>query len=470
MKKTIIIFITMLTIIGNLKGQPETIWQLLMDGSIIRWAYSGGDEFNGTQLDNSKWYTCGDGWNREHGNELQYYLDNNIVLDNGILKLVAKREPGYYDVWRFDGGAHVIQKYFEYTSGWIQPKMKFKYGLFEIRFKLPVGKGLWPAFWLYGGNPNEEFDIFEYKGETPNKIHIDMHCPNGCDNYNPSGLYPYNFGGWVTASGNFSDSYNDMMGEWGPGACFWYLNGQEFAVWWGDLNYQENIIANLAIANDAGPFEPGPDNTTPFPAYFEIDFIRVWTRLDCEQTITISNYNQAVTDPTVITGQNINVSNMTLSQGQSLKLIATDGITIEPNTTIEGDFEAKIVECPGPKKKEENFFNQSDSALKIISSIEPDSINGNNNKQAYANIENPPLLYIKVFPNPTEGKITIEFDGKIERNIKIEFINSSGQNVFSKDNITEKTLNIDISHLPKGIYFLKGTFGDKSVSDKIILN
>jgi len=36
--------------------------------------------------------------------------------------------------------------------------------------------------------------------------------------------------------------------------------------------------------------------------------------------------------------------------------------------------------------------------------------------------------------------------------------------------IAEKTLNIDISHLPKGIYFLKGTFGDKSVSDKIILN
>jgi hypothetical protein len=98
MKKAIIILTTMLAIISNIKGQPETIWQLLMDGSIIRWAYSGGDEFNGTELDNTKWYTCEDGWNREHGNELQYYLDNNIVLDNGILKLIAKEEPGYYDV------------------------------------------------------------------------------------------------------------------------------------------------------------------------------------------------------------------------------------------------------------------------------------------------------------------------------------------------------------------------------------
>jgi len=468
MRKITITLITLLTIISNIKGQPETIWQLLMDGSIIRWAYSGGDEFNGTELDYSKWNDCFD-WGCDQNSPIGYFMRGNShhILDNGILKLVTKYEPGNYEIWHWDanGNFYTTQEHRDYTSGMIVAKQKYKYGLFEIRFKLPVGKGLWPAFWLYGGNPNEEFDIFEYIGETPNKIHIDMHCPDGCDNYNPSGLYPYDFGGWVTASGNFSDSFNDMMGEWGPGACFWYLNSQEFAVWWGDLNYQGYLIANMGV--DDGTFSPGPDNTTPLPAYFEIDFIRVWTRLDCEKTITISNYNQSLTDPTVITGQNINVSNMTLNQGQSLKLIATNEITIEPNTIIEGDFEAKIVECPGPQKNLINE-NNSDSALKIVSENSQDSIN--KYKDVSSTIENPPLLYTKISPNPTEGKITIEFNGKIERNIKIEFINSTGQIVFSKDNITEKSLNIDISHFPKGIYFLKGTFGDKSVSDKIILN
>ena len=470
MRKITITLITLLTIISNVKGQPETIWQLLQDGSIIRWVYSGGDEFNGTTLDYSKWINSFP-WGRNYlGTCAQEYMTDglNYEFDNGILKLITKKEDVYASGVPSESENYLLQdgqanlRWWHYTSGMIFSKQKFKYGLFEIRFKLPVGKGLWPAFWLYGGNPNEEFDIFEYKGETPNKIHIDMHCPSSdCDN----------FGGWVTATGNFSDSFNDIMGEWGPNASFWYLNGKEFAIWLGNLNYQANLIASVGVANESPcPFSPGPDNSTSFPTAFEIDFIRVWTRLDCDQTITISNYNQSATDPTVITGENINASNLTLTQGQSLKLIATNEIVIEPNTTIDGEFEAKIVECPGPQKKKEFFFNQSDSTLKIISSIEPDSINGNKNKQASATIENPPLLYIKIFPNPTGGKITIEFDGKIERNIKIEFINSTGQVVFSKDNITEKTLNIDISHLPKGIYFIKGTFGDKSVSDKIILN
>jgi hypothetical protein len=90
----------------------------------------------------------------------------------------------------------------------------------------------------------------------------------------------------------------------------------------------------------------------------------VWTRLDCENTITISNYNQTLTDPTVITGQIINVTNMTLTSNQSLKLIATNQITIGPDTNIEGDFEAKIVDCSGPQMKIAKTTSYSDSSLK----------------------------------------------------------------------------------------------------------
>jgi beta-glucanase (GH16 family) len=477
MKKIEVILITLLLIINNVKGQPESIWQLLQDGSIIRWAYSGGDEFNGTELDLSKWNECFE-WGCDY-NPNSYFIKgpSHHILDNGNLKLATKYEPGYYEIWHWDsyGNFYTTQEYRPYTSGMIVAKQKYKYGLFEIRCKLPVGKGLWPAFWLFGGNPNQELDIFEYKGETPNKIQINTHCPSGCEDYDGF-IFPQSFGGWVTANGNFSDGFNNIMAEWGPNACFWYLNGQEFAIWLGNFTHQQFLIANAAVANNCpSPFCPGPDGTTLLPAYFEIDYIRVWTRLDCENTITISNYNQTLTDPTVITGQNINVTNMTLASNQSLKLIATNQITIGANSPIEGDFEAKIVDCPGPQMKMANTTSSatgySDRSLKIITDFPVDTINNETSLlKEKKSIENRLILSSKIFPNPSDGVIKIEFEGNLDYlNIKIELINSAGQIVFSRDLIAEKLLNIDISHLPKGIYFLKGTFGEKSVSDKIIL-
>ena len=462
-RKIVIPFITLLIINNHATSQPETMWQLLQNGDIIRWVYSFGDEFNGTDLDYSKWNDCYE-WGCDQNGPNGYFKGgaSHRIFDNGVLKLATKYEPDYYEIWHWDqnGNFYTTQEYRKYTSGMIVSKKKFKYGLFEIRFKLPVGKGLWPAFWLYGGSPNEEFDVFEYKGETPNKIHIDMHCP---------GSNCTNFGYWVTATGNFSDGFNTMMGEWGPNFSFWYLNGQEFEIWFGDLNYQAFLIANMGVANDCpAPFCPGPDNTTALPAYFEIDYIRVWTRLDCERTITISNYSQSLTDPTVITGQDISVTNMTLTSDQSLSLIATNQIVIGPNTSIKGTFQAKIVDCPGPIRKANSIFDNTDTSLLQVISPLSENKNKRNNNNIIDSI-NKPVLYVKIFPNPSDGLIDIEFEGDIDQNIRIEIFNSLGQPVFLKKTVKEKKLQIDISQFSKGIYYLTGTFDEKTISEKIIL-
>ena len=61
----------------------------LDDGWVLKWA----DEFDGEELDLSKWnYEInGDGGGN---NELQYYVDTNATLEDSILKITAKRE-GY---------------------------------------------------------------------------------------------------------------------------------------------------------------------------------------------------------------------------------------------------------------------------------------------------------------------------------------------------------------------------------------
>lgn len=449
-------------------AQPESIWQLLANGSIVRWVYSGGDEFNGTQLDESKWMNSFP-WGRNYvGYCAQEYMTDgsNITLENGILKLTARREniyargvPYESDTYALlDGGPNL--RWWSFTSGMIYSKQTYKHGLYEIRFKIPEVKGTWPAFWLFGGHPNEEMDIFECKGESPNSIHWDMHGPEVVEGS------PSEPGGWVALNGSLGSGFNNMMGEASPNMSFWYLNGQEFAYWLGNRNYQSNIIASLQIANNDGSgndcgFEPGPDLGTVFPATFEIDFIRVWTKIDCDQPIVLSNYTQSLTDQTVRTGSTIDLTDFTLPSSQNLSCLALDKVVIHPQTFIQGKYNAKIIsECPGPTRAESSNFDESQYGnLQVADST---SLLMNEEPQKT-------LMYTKIFPNPSNGLITIEFSGKLEETIVIELINSNGISVYKETVSTEK-IDIDVSKLPKGVYSLKGTFGDKSISNTVILN
>ena len=86
------------------------------------------DNFDGSQINSDIWFTCEDNWNRRHGTELQYYKDENIVVDNGILHLVAREEPGMYPVWVFEVKANQKLKLFAENEVEIKPETEFYYG------------------------------------------------------------------------------------------------------------------------------------------------------------------------------------------------------------------------------------------------------------------------------------------------------------------------------------------------------
>jgi beta-glucanase (GH16 family) len=478
MKKVIILFL-LVCCRNIIYAQPSTMWQLLTDGTIIKWAYAGGDEFNGNSLDDNKWLSSFKGSRNGSGpsTNLEYMADQNIVfgfnssINSGTLRLTAIQEDiSARGVDNEDNNFPLMDgspnwQLWHYTSGMICSKQTFKYGLFEIRAKWPSGKGLFPAFWLYGGNPNEEFDIIEYKGETPNKYHIDLHCPNGCNNYSNFLWFTNPFGGWVTLNGDLSSSFNVIRGEWEHDASFFSINNSEFAIWLGNLNYQANLIANFSLSGPNSPFPGAVDNTTPFPSTFEIDYIRVWTRFDCENDFVLSNFVQTNTDITSRTGRNINVDNFSLVQNQSLKLIATESITVNSNTEIKGDFEGRIVDCPNiskSKMKDIGLLQTLNDTSKIGS--DKDNVDKNviqNHQKA--------ILYTKIYPNPSYGSLTVEFEGEIDRPIKIDLFDSKGVTVYSKEIVSLNKLVIDVSFLNKGIYILKGTFGENSIIEKIII-
>jgi len=102
------------------------------------------DEFDGSALDDSKWNPCypwGDQGCTNSGNaEEEWYLPGEILVENGLLRLRARENA----VSGSDG------KSYPYTSGMVSSHDRFSttYGYFEMRAKMPRGKGLWPAFWL----------------------------------------------------------------------------------------------------------------------------------------------------------------------------------------------------------------------------------------------------------------------------------------------------------------------------------
>ena len=120
--------------------------------------YFWNDEFDGTAIDTSKWtFEIGTGSSGWGNNEKEYYTGRkeNAYVQDGILHIRANKED-------YEGSGYTSARMI--TKG----KFTFTYGTVEARIALPVGKGIWPAFWMLGENIDKvswpacgEIDIIE---------------------------------------------------------------------------------------------------------------------------------------------------------------------------------------------------------------------------------------------------------------------------------------------------------------------
>ena len=122
--------------------------------------YFWNDEFDGEAIDTSKWTfeTGATGWGN---NEWEYYTarTENAYVQEGILHIRANKES-------YEGASYTSARLI--TKG----KFSFTYGTIEARIALPLGKGIWPAFWMLGENIDDvswpacgEIDIIEAVNE-----------------------------------------------------------------------------------------------------------------------------------------------------------------------------------------------------------------------------------------------------------------------------------------------------------------
>lgn len=233
------------------------------------------DEFDGATLDLGKWEPqVGDGCPSLCGwgnNELEYYRAENATVSGGFLTITAKEEA-------FGGR--------DYTSARLRTKNlgDWTYGRFEIRARMPVGQGLWPAFWMlptdeaYGTwAASGEIDIVEYVGQDPDRVFGTLHY---------GGAWPNNqFSGndFTLGSGTFNEDFHVFALEWDPCSIRWYVDGALYATqttWHSEggpypapFDQRFHLLLNLAVGGNL----PGPPNgSTVFPQEFVIDWVRVY--------------------------------------------------------------------------------------------------------------------------------------------------------------------------------------------------
>ncbi len=371
----------------NTPSFAQTLWQVTGE-KVTKWNYLDGDEFNGTTLDTSKWRDDYP-WGRSlYCNfENQYYSESkNFKFEDGVLSLIAKKEsiqsktiPYESDSFRLicdgkDLGSNL--RTFSYTCGMIFSKQKYHYGYYEMKFKSPEGKGLWPAFWLYAGHENDEVDIFETNGSRNTDMHVDVHCKNGCKNYKTTlGIVKKNWGDYLRTSGNWKNGYNVISIEWQPGYIRWFLNGETVAWWKGKFDYPMWVIANIALARDNGPFGPGPDASTVFPAYFDIDYIRIWSsansasRRKSPDPLDVSAVNSNSNKAILVKGSRPESKKKFLKEKSIFFLFTPSGnnkYVLEITGTILPGFSLEVTDTSGNVKYKSTNAAQSIHEIKIV--------------------------------------------------------------------------------------------------------
>ena len=225
------------------------------------WKLAFHDEFDGQALDLDKWNPT-DPWGRERNHELQAYVTNAFEVKGGILRIPAEKGEAFY------GG-----KQRSFTSGMMSTYRKFsqQYGRFEIRCRVPKGKGMWPAFWLLpeplGWPP--EIDVLEILGHEPNKIYLTHHFREEQKKRGSHG------GSW--SGPDFSAEFHEFAVEWSPKAIVWFIDGVErFRSEKSIPQGKMYMLVNLAVGGD---WPGAPDEKTQLPAAFEVDYVRVYERV-----------------------------------------------------------------------------------------------------------------------------------------------------------------------------------------------
>jgi hypothetical protein len=319
----------------------------------------------------------------------------------GLVQVNASGGPTSSGVLNLVMQKVVVNGTFVYYSGGItsgnhssQPPSGFNYpfGYYEISARLPFGKGLWPAFWIFGADPYglpcpsggpqgdirrlEEIDIMENPdmggpssqpnwGDGDDYIGYNWHYQRPyapCSIYHKSGddlggLFPEEI---ELANANLSTTYNKFAVEWLPGIMVFYFNGEPIVeALYLDVIPQDNrkeIFLTHQVGTGNSAYCPDCDGkVTPPTAAFSIDYIRVLELHDEPVNIVdvIIPNQSALLSYNYCLRRNIVVGSgpIVIQSGQRVALRATEGIVLDGNfeVAVGASFTGMVHDAPPPR-------------------------------------------------------------------------------------------------------------------------
>lgn len=244
------------------------------------------DEFNVNGAPDEK------NWNYETGFvrnlEDQWYQKENAYCKDGFLIIQAKKEnranPNFISKnhrdWTKKRDSIKVSSSCLITRG----KHSWQYGRFEMRAKIPVGKGMWPAFWTLGvqGNwpANGEIDIMEYyMGKILANVAWKSKKPDTEWNSETVLLSQFKDDSWA-------DKFHLWRMDWDAQSIKLYVDNQllnetDLKETINSINQKivpfqqpHYLLLNLAVGGDNG----GHFTDASFPSKYIIDYVRVYQK------------------------------------------------------------------------------------------------------------------------------------------------------------------------------------------------
>lgn len=286
MKRAKFILLLILGFENSIFTQIDVVYSKLV------WA----DEFNiNGAIENTKWHhqiLLPDGNNWYNG-EQQHYTDrtDNSFASNGLLNIVAKKETYTSQT-----------KTKNYTSARLNSKFAFKYGRVDVKAKIPMGAGTWPAIWLLGKNVIEPGGYFSAQYGTTNwpacgEIDMMEHGIFGSkpSNYVASAIHTTSSSGSTINQGgkivnNLGTDFHVYSMNWSPNQLTFLIDNVSYYTYnpllknantW-PFDKEQYILLNIAMGGVAGTI---PSSFTQ--ESMQIDYVRIYQMEDTIKIDTI---------------------------------------------------------------------------------------------------------------------------------------------------------------------------------------
>lgn len=233
------------------------------------------DEFATDGLPDATKWVHETGRNKEgwYNNEKQYYSGprlENARVHNGVLTITARKESRSDQP---DWGGQAYSSTRLATLG----KKDWTYGFFDIRAKLPCGKGTWPAIWMVGSRGNwpagGELDIMEWVGSKPERMFSTVHTTSGSGG---------NGKGADAAITDACNTFHNYQMYWTAQQIVFAVDGKVHFIYknpgtgvdaW-PFDAPQFMILNVAIGGDLG----GPVDDAIFPVQMDVEYVRIYQK------------------------------------------------------------------------------------------------------------------------------------------------------------------------------------------------